>query len=218
MSFINHYTKQIHCKILYSGPLASGKTTNLRWISQQLKTKDKYENKNEQERSHEWNPQTKTEVPLPFQLPTHPRSTSLFDFLPLNVGKVHDFNVRFHLYTLPSHKRDEITKQVLLKGVDGLIFVADSQWDRLDSNLQSMKELQERLALQGMRLRDLPIILQYNKRDLSSIASLTDLRSYVNLYGFKEVEAEAHKGVGVISSLKLITKRLLAVLRGEELY
>ena len=113
---------------------------------------------------------------------------------------------------------DETAKQILLKGVDGLVFVADSQWDRLESNLQSMKELQERLALQGVRLRDLPVVLQYNKRDLSSIASLADLRSYVNLYSFKEVEAEAHRGVGVISSLRYMTKMLLAVLKGEEPY
>ena len=221
MSFINHHTKQIHCKVIYSGPLGSGKTSNLKWISGQLNKKDK-----DKQQTYE----SEGEGSLPFELPAHSylpsfatsstafASSSLFDFLPLSIGEVHGFETRLHLYTLPSNKSDETAKQILLKGIDGLVFVADSQWDRLESNLQSIKELQERLTLQGVRLRDLPVVLQYNKRDLDSSAPLKDLRSYINLYSFKEVEAEAHRGVGVVSSLKGMTKMLLAVLKGEELY
>ena len=218
MSFINHHTKQVYCKILYAGPLGSGKTTNLQWISHRLNKKDTKKNeKYEQNEKAVKQDEKKSEEPF-FQLPANQESSELFDFLPLSIGKVHDFHIRLHLYTFPASEKNPIAKQILLKGVDGLVFVADSQLDRLDANLQSMKELQESLILHGVRLKDLPVILQYNKRDLTSIASLTDLRSYVNLYSFREVEAKANKGVGVGRSLKSMTQMLLTVLKGGELY
>ena len=193
MSFINYNAKEIHCKVVYYGPSLGGKTTNIQWVYQ--KTADDQKNKL-------------------VALNTDIERTLFFDFLPLNVGEIRGFKTRFHLYTVPGQVVYDASRKLIMKGLDGVIFVADSQVERMDENLESLRNLERNLEQQGYDIREIPLIMQYNKRDLPNVASLAELRSALNPYNAPEIEAVASEGRGVFESLKTVSKSIINVLKG----
>jgi signal recognition particle receptor subunit beta len=193
MSFINYNAKEIHCKVVYYGPSLGGKTTNLQWVYQ--KTADDQKSKL-------------------VALNTDIERTLFFDFLPLNVGEIRGFKTRFHLYTVPGQVVYDASRKLILKGLDGVIFVADSQIERMEENLESLRNLQTNLEQQGYDIKEIPLIMQYNKRDLPNVASLAELRSALNPYNAPEIEACASEGKGVFESLKTVSKSIINVLKG----
>ncbi len=193
MSFINYNAKEIHCKIVYYGPSLSGKTTNLQWVY------------------HKTNAQEKSDL---IELPTDIERTLFFDFLPIEVGKIRGFDTRFHLYTVPGQVVYDASRKLILKGLDGIVFVADSQEERMEENIQSLKDLKNNLDLQGYQIKELPLVIQYNKRDLSNALSLAKLRSSLNFYNSPDFEATAKDGKGVFESLKTVSKSIITVLKG----
>ena len=193
MSFINYNAKEIHCKVVYYGPSLGGKTTNLQWVYQ--KTADDQKSKL-------------------VALNTDIERTLFFDFLPLNVGDIRGFKTRFHLYTVPGQVVYDASRKLILKGLDGVIFVADSQIERMEENLESLRNLQINLEQQGYDIKEIPLIMQYNKRDLPNVASLAELRSALNPYNAPEIEGCASGGKGVFESLKTVSKSIINVLKG----
>jgi len=193
MSFFNHNAKEIHCKIVYYGPSLGGKTTNVQWI---------YQNTMEDQRSKL------------VALNTDVERTLFFDFLPLNIGDIRGYKTRFHLYSVPGQVVYDASRKLILKGLDGIVFVADSQAERMDENLEAFRNLQRNLEAQGYELRDIPMVLQYNKRDLPNASPLTDLRRGLNLFNAPEFEATANEGRGVMESLKSVSKSIIHVLKG----
>ncbi|MFZ4404151.1 MAG: GTP-binding protein [Pseudobdellovibrionaceae bacterium] len=193
MSFINYNAKEIHCKVVYYGPSLGGKTTNIQWVYQ--KTADDQKSKL-------------------VALNTDIERTLFFDFLPLNIGDIRGFNTRFHLYTVPGQVVYDASRKLILKGLDGVVFVADSQIERMDENLESLRNLERNLEQQGYDIREIPLVIQYNKRDLPNVASLTELRSALNLYNSPEFESCASEGKGVFESLKTVSKSIINVLKG----
>src|SRR3989338_2412504 len=159
MSFVNYATREVHCKIVYYGPGLSGKTTNLQYIFN---------------RTH---PQYKGKM---ISLATETERTLFFDFLPLSLGKIRGFNIRFHLYSVPGQIFYDATRKLILKGADGMVFVADSQIQRMESNLESYASLERNLEEQGYDIRTLPLVLQYNKRDLPNISPVVELSKNLN--------------------------------------
>ena len=192
MSFINHNAKEIHCKIVYYGPSLGGKTTNLQWVY------------------HKTIGPEKSEL---FSLPGDVERTLFFDFLPLNIGEIRGFKTRFHLYTVPGQHFYDASRKLVLKGVDGMIFVADSQVERMEENLSSLKSLDENLREQGYDLHHLPFAFQYNKRDVLNPVPSKVLRDSLNTFGAQEFEAVATKGIGVFDTLKAVSKGILSALR-----
>lgn len=192
MSFVNLNTKEIHCKIVYYGPSLSGKTTNMQWIYQEIQGKNKSEL---------------------FTLPTSTERTLFFDFLPIEIGMIRGYKLRLHLYTVPGQVVYEASRRLILKGLDGVIFVADSQAERMEENIASMQSLQKNLAQQGVDIRKVPTVIQYNKRDLPNAEDLRELKLKLNKYGFPDFEAQAHIGVGVFESLKTVSKAIIASLK-----
>ena len=195
MSFINHAAKEIHCKIVYYGPSLSGKTTNIQWI---------YNQTNENEKSQL------------VELTTDVERTLFFDFLPLDLGEIRGFKTRFHLYTVPGQVVYDASRKLILKGLDGLVFVADSQDMRMEENIQSLKNLEKNLVLQGYDIKEVPFALQYNKRDLSDALPISTLRTELNKYNAPDFEGEAPQGKGVFESLQSVSKIILKVLKGGE--
>ncbi|HEY8269736.1 MAG TPA: ADP-ribosylation factor-like protein [Pseudobdellovibrionaceae bacterium] len=193
MSFINYNAKEIHCKVVYYGPSLGGKTTNVQWVYQKTA-----------------NDQKSKLVALNSDV----ERTLFFDFLPLNVGDIRGFKTRFHLYTVPGQVVYDASRKLILKGLDGVIFVADSQIERMDENLEALKNLKRNLEQQGYDIREIPLVMQYNKRDLPNAASLAEMRSALNFYNAPEVEASASEGKGVSESLKIVSKSILNVLKG----
>ena len=193
MSFINYNAKEVHCKIVYYGPSLGGKTTNLQWVY------------------HKTNTQEKSDL---IELPTDVERTLFFDFLPIEVGQIRGFNTRFHLYTVPGQVVYDASRKLILKGLDGVIFVADSQEERMEENLQSLEDLKNNMALQGYSIEELPLVIQYNKRDLSSALPLAKLRNSLNLHNSPDFEATAKNGQGVFESLKTLSKSIITVLKG----
>ncbi|HEX7674652.1 MAG TPA: ADP-ribosylation factor-like protein [Bdellovibrio sp.] len=193
MSFINYNAKEIHCKVVYYGPSLGGKTTNIQWVYQ--KTEEDQKSKL-------------------VALNTDIERTLFFDFLPLNVGDIRGFKTRFHLYTVPGQVVYDASRKLILKGLDGVIFVADSQIERMDENLESLRNLERNLEQQGYDIREIPLIMQYNKRDLPNVASLAELRSALNPYNAPEIEGCASEGRGVFESLKTVSKSIINVLKG----
>ncbi|WP_413943613.1 GTP-binding protein [Bdellovibrio sp. HCB-162] len=193
MSFINYNAKEIHCKVVYYGPSLGGKTTNIQWVYQ--KTAEDQKSKL-------------------VALNTDIERTLFFDFLPLNVGDIRGFKTRFHLYTVPGQVVYDASRKLILKGLDGVIFVADSQIERMDENLESLRNLEKNLEQQGYDIREIPLIMQYNKRDLPNVASLAELRSALNPYNAPEIEGCASEGKGVFESLKTVSKSIINVLKG----
>lgn len=194
MALINQETKELHCKIVYCGPALGGKTTNIRWVF--------HETQDNQERSNL----------MDFDMGT-PERTRFFDFLPLDVGEIRGLKVRFHLYTVPGQVIYDSSRRLILKNLDGVVFVADSQIDRMDENILSLSNLEKNLELAGYDIRKIPLVIQYNKRDLSNAASLAELRAALNKYNAPDFEAEAEKGVGVMDSLKTLSKTIVTTLK-----
>ncbi len=192
MVAINYANREVSCKIVYYGPGLSGKTTNLQYIHGKV-------------------PGT-TRGDL-ISLATDADRTLYFDFLPINIGTINGFTTRFQLYTVPGQVFYNATRKLVLRGVDGLIFVADSQRDKADENVESLNNLKENLDEYGYDLDDLPLILQYNKRDLPDIMSVEELDQLLNTHNWPVFESVAHKGTGVFDTLKLIIKMILAKAR-----
>lgn len=193
MSFINHNAKEIHCKIVYYGPSLGGKTTNVQWIYQ--RTADDQRSKL-------------------VALNTDIERTLFFDFLPMNVGDIRGYNTRFHIYTVPGQVVYDASRKLIMKGLDGVIFVADSQNERMEENLESLRNLETNLEAQGYDINEIPLVIQYNKRDLPNAASLGELRSQLNLYNSPDFEAIASEGKGVMESFKTVSKAIINTLKG----
>lgn len=192
MSFINYAGREINCKIVYYGPGLGGKTTNLQYI---------YNQTNQQQRGKMVSLTGETE------------RTLFFDFLPLNIGEIRGFKTRFHLYTVPGQHFYDASRRLVLKGVDGIVFVADSQVDRMEENLDSFKSLDANLREQGYDLHHLPFVFQFNKRDIENPVPLKVLHEQLNTFNAPELEAVAVNGVGVFDTLKVISKSILKALR-----
>jgi signal recognition particle receptor subunit beta len=189
MSFINYSSREINCKIVYYGPGLCGKTTNLQHIY--AKT----------------NPEVKGKM---ISLATETERTLFFDFLPLALGEIRGFKTRFHLYTVPGQVFYDASRKLILKGVDGVVFVADSQVERMEANLESMDNLKVNLQEQGYDLGTLPYVVQYNKRDLPNAAPLGDMQTLLNRTKIPEFEACATTGEGVFETLKAVAKVVLS--------
>jgi signal recognition particle receptor subunit beta len=193
MTFINHNTREINCKVVYYGCGLSGKTTNLQYI---------YDKTNEGNRGKL------------ISLSSENERTLFFDFLPLDAGEIRGFKTRFHLYTIPGQSFYEVSRQFILKGVDGIVFVLDSQRERLEANLESYESLEQNLDSHGYDIKKIPLVFQYNKRDLPSAIPVVELSQTFNRLGATEFEAVAAKGVGVFETLTEITKQILLDLKG----
>src|SRR3989338_5276953 len=194
MSFVNYATREINCKVVYYGPGLSGKTTNLQYIYART------------------NPNTKGKL---VTLATENERTLFFDFLPLAIGPIRVFNVRFHLYTVPGQSYYDASRRLILKGVDGIIFVVDSQLHRMDEDLESLSNLKNNLSDQGYDFKNLPHVLQYNKRDLANAVPVSELHKSLNPDEAQEFEAVAMQGIGVFETLKAVSKLILLALKGE---
>jgi mutual gliding-motility protein MglA len=185
MALINVAAREIHGKIVYYGPGLCGKTTNLQIIHGKI-------------------PQNGRSELL--SIATETERTLFFDFLPLDLGKVHGFTIRFHLYTVPGQILYERTRVAVLNGADGVVFVADAQRDRLADNLQSLRELAHNLTNQGKRLLEFPLVMQYNKMDLPTALPTPVLDRYLNTIKVPRYEAVAVNGNGVFETLRAISK------------
>ena len=192
MSFINYLSREINCKIVYYGPGLCGKTTNLQFIYNRT------------------NPDAKGKM---ISLATETERTLFFDFLPLEIGEIRGFKTRFHLYTVPGQVFYDASRKLILKGVDGVVFVADSQMLRMEANIESMDNLRTNLAEQGYNLDTLPHVIQYNKRDMPAVSSVDELRRELNPHGVPEFEAVATTGEGVFETLKSVAKLVLTELK-----
>ena len=192
MSFINYLSREINCKIVYYGPGLCGKTTNLQYIYNRT------------------NPDAKGKM---ISLATETERTLFFDFLPLEIGEIRGFKTRFHLYTVPGQVFYDASRKLILKGVDGVVFVADSQMLRMEANIESMDNLRTNLMEQGYNLDALPYVIQYNKRDMPGISPVEDLRTQLNAAGVPDFEAVAPTGEGVFETLKAVAKLVLTELK-----
>ena len=188
MSMINYASREINCKIVYYGPGLCGKTTNLEYIYEKVA------------------PNTRGKL---ISLATETERTLFFDFLPVDLGAIRGFKTRFHLYTVPGQVYYNASRKLILKGVDGVVFVGDSQVERLDANIESMHNLYENLAEYGLDLREIPFVIQYNKRDLPNISSLDELQRELNPNGVPHFEAVAVRGIGVFDTLKAVSKLVI---------
>jgi signal recognition particle receptor subunit beta len=146
-------------------------------------------------------------------LATETERTLFFDFLPLALGEIRGFKTRFHLYTVPGQVFYDASRKLILKGVDGVVFVADSQMARMEANLESMENLRSNLAEQGYSLDNLPFVIQYNKRDMPGVVPVDELRSQMNPANVPDFEAVAPQGHGVFDTLKAVAKLVLQELK-----
>ncbi len=192
MSFINYSSREINCKIVYYGPGLCGKTTNLQFVYRRTK------------------PEQKGKL---ISLATESERTLFFDFLPLALGEIKGFRVRFHLYTVPGQVFYSASRKLILKGVDGVVFVADSQIERMEANMESLDDLKINLAEQGYELEQLPFTIQYNKRDLPYVVPLQEMNTALNPNGIPSFEAVAVTGVGVFETLKDVARQVLFELK-----
>ena len=192
MTFINYAAREINCKIVYYGPGLGGKTTNLKWIYGKS------------------NPTSRGKL---ISLATETDRTLFFDFLPLDLGTIRGFKTRFHLYTVPGQVFYDASRKLILKGVDGVVFVADSQSARMEANLESLKNLQSNLREQGYDLAKIPYVLQLNKRDTGSAVPVEEMKKALALRGEPVFEAIAQNGTGVFDTLKAIARMVLVELR-----
>jgi len=185
MSMINYASREINCKVVYYGSGLGGKTTNLEYVYSRV------------------NPDTKGKM---ISLATETERTLFFDFLPIDLGEIRGFKTRFHLYTVPGQVYYNASRRLILKGVDGLIFVADSQRSRLEANIEAMHNLYENMESYGYDIETIPFVIQYNKRDLPDIMSPEELRSVLNPVGVPDLEAVAIEGEGVFQTLSAVSK------------
>ncbi len=196
MSFINYSSREINCKIVFYGPGLCGKTTNLQWIYKKT------------------NPDSKGKM---ISLATETERTLFFDFLPLALGEIRGFKTRFHLYTVPGQVFYDASRKLILKGVDGVVFVADSQIERMEANIESVENLRINLTEQGYDLDKIPYVVQYNKRDLPNIVPLGEMKKALNPRSVPDYEAVATDGTGVFDTLKAIAKLVIMELKkGQE--
>ena len=192
MTFINYASREINCKIVYYGPGLCGKTTNLQYIYDST------------------SPQAKGKL---ISLATETDRTLFFDFMPLELGTVRGFKTRFHLYTVPGQVFYDASRKLILKGVDGVVFVADSQEERMDANIESLFNLEENLKSQGYDLMTVPYVLKLNKRDLPNTISVEEMKMELMRKNEPVLEAVASKGTGVFDTLKAVAKQVLTELR-----
>jgi signal recognition particle receptor subunit beta len=192
MTFINYASREINCKIVYYGPGLCGKTTNLQYIYDTTA------------------PQAKGKL---ISLATETDRTLFFDFMPLELGTVRGFKTRFHLYTVPGQVFYDASRKLILKGVDGVVFVADSQEERMDANIESLHNLEENLRSQGYELDNLPYVLQLNKRDLPNVVPVNEMTAELMKKNEPLIEAVASNGQGVFDTLKAVAKQVLTELR-----
>ena len=192
MTFINYASKEINCKIVYYGPGLGGKTTNLQYIYNKTA------------------PDAKGKM---ISLATEADRTLFFDFLPLDLGTIRGFTTRFHLYTVPGQVFYDASRKLILKGVDGVVFVADSQRERMEANIESIRNLEANLRDHGLDLRTIPYALQFNKRDLPTSMPVDELYRTLNFKREPTFEAVAPQGVGVFDTLKAVAKLILIELR-----
>ncbi len=192
MTFINYAAREINCKIVYYGPGLGGKTTNIQYIYDKT------------------NPTAKGKL---ISLATETDRTLFFDFLPLDLGTVKGFKVRFHLYTVPGQVFYDASRKLILKGVDAIIMVADSQSERMDANEEAVYNLKQNLKEQGYQFANIPYILQLNKRDLPSALSVEEMTKRLLQKDEPIFEAVAPKGVGVFETLKMCARLTLQELR-----
>ena len=191
MVFFNYSTMQVAAKIVYYGPGLCGKTTNLQWIYDKT------------------NPNAKGKL---ISLATETDRTLFFDFLPLELGTVRGFKTRFHLYTVPGQVFYDASWKLILKGVDGVIFVADSQVERMDANVEAIENLVVNLKSQGYDLMTIPYVLQLNKRDLPNVTPAAEMIKLLKKKDEPVIEAVAPKGTGVFETLKAVAKLVLSEL------
>jgi len=192
MALIKYATKEITCKIVYYGPGRSGKTTNLQYLYSRIPK------------------QRKGEM---ISLATKQDRTLFFDFLPLELGDIFGFSTSFQLYTVPGQVYYNATRKLVLQGADGVVFVADSQKWRRDDNILSFANLKENLAANRFDINSIPLVMQYNKRDLTDIMEVTELRDDLNLLNVPDIVTSALKGDGTIATFKLIGTAVLSDLR-----
>ncbi|MCP4205136.1 MAG: gliding-motility protein MglA [bacterium] len=192
MTFINYAAKEINCKIVYYGPGLGGKTTNLQYIYSKT------------------SPDAKGKM---ISLATETDRTLFFDFLPLDLGTIRGFTTRFHLYTVPGQVFYDASRKLILKGADGVIFVADSQKERMESNIESIRNLETNLKQHGLDLATLPYALQFNKRDLPNALPTAELYRVLNYKREPTFKAVAPNGRGVFDTLKSVAKQILVELR-----
>ncbi len=188
MSLINYSSREINCKIVYYGPGLCGKTTNIQYVYNKV------------------DPGTKGKL---ITLATEMDRTLFFDFLPLELGTVKGFKTRFHLYTVPGQVYYDASRKLILRGVDGIVFVADSQTSRYDANIESLYNLHENLEEYKLKIEDIPFVIQYNKRDMPDVISMEDLEQELNPEGYPSHEAIATAGDGVFDTLKAVAKGVL---------
>jgi signal recognition particle receptor subunit beta len=192
MTFINYAQREINCKIVYYGPGLGGKTTNLQHIYDRT------------------DPASKGRL---ISLATETDRTLFFDFLPLELGEIRGFKVRFHLYTVPGQVFYDASRKLILRGVDGVIFVADSQEARMEANVESVRNLDRNLKHQGYDIAVIPYILQFNKRDLPTALPVDEMYRRLNIKGEPTFEATATTGFGVFETLKASARQVLTELR-----
>ena len=192
MSFINYSSREINCKIVYYGPGLCGKTTNLQFIYSKT------------------NPELKGKM---ISLATETERTLFFDFLPLALGQIRGFKTRFHLYTVPGQVFYDASRKLILKGVDGVVFVADSQVERMEANLESLENLRLNLGEQGADIDSTPYVVQYNKCDLPNVAPLDEMQRALNPGSVPDFEACATIGKGVFETLKAVARAVLRDLK-----
>ncbi|MBP7866913.1 MAG: GTPase domain-containing protein [Acidobacteria bacterium] len=192
MTFINYASREINCKIVYYGPGLGGKTTNIQHIydTTNMDSKGKL-----------------------ISLATETDRTLFFDFLPLDLGTIRGFKTRFHLYTVPGQVFYDASRKLILKGVDGVVFVADSQEERMDANIESIANLKSNLKENGFEITDIPYVLQLNKRDLPNVVSIEDMVRELKIKDEPIFEGVAVKGVGVLETLKAVAKQVIMELK-----
>jgi len=191
MSYVNHLAREVNCKIVYYGAGLCGKTTNLQYLFESTTTK-------------------KGKL---ISLATDTERTLFFDFLPLDLGRVSGFTVRFHLYTVPGQVFYDASRKLVLRGADGVVFVADSQPNRAEANVESLENLEINLRETGQTLAETPHVIQYNKRDLAEVVPIEELRAELNLHHAPDFEAAAASGAGVLDTLKGLSKLILRRIR-----
>jgi mutual gliding-motility protein MglA len=191
MSMINYASREINCKLVYYGPGLGGKTTNLEYVYSKVA------------------PDTRGKL---ISLATEQERTLFFDFLPVDLGTIRGFKTRFHLYTVPGQVYYNASRRLILKGVDGIVFVADSQAERMDANIAAMQNLYENLADYGYDPANIPIVLQWNKRDLPTAVPTEEMRDNLNPDDLPEYEAVAVTGAGVFETLKAVSKAVIKTL------
>ncbi len=192
MSLINYSSREINCKVVYYGPGLGGKTTNIQYVYEKLA------------------PETKGKL---VTLATEMDRTLFFDFLPLELGEVKGFKTRFHLYTVPGQVYYNASRKLILRGVDGIVFVADSSEARFDANIEALYNLHENLKEYNLSLDEIPFVIQWNKRDMPDAIPVDELNQELNPEGYENFEAVAVNGVGVFDTLKCVAKQVLRQLQ-----